>query len=210
MDLAWTDYQWAEWRGEDIWLDPQRPLAEKLVSLGADRIYSPTYSLEQQVAEVYHLHLFGGVDPFQLTGIVHAVQQGSGVVTDRYDPVLPSLNGAESDSDVSTANQDAIMDTHILAEWNVSHIVAAYPITNDRLQWVDTVGDTYIYANLDYQPRTQVNTVPDWPVGWPDLPDPSMVERFNQITLITWLVSTISFVLFGGTLLIAKWKARNA
>jgi hypothetical protein len=193
LDLVWTDYQWADWRGQEVWLDPGRPLAERLVDADAVRIYSPTYSLEQQVAEAYHLRLFGGVDPFQLAGVVDAVAQGSGVPAVKYDPVLPPLSGAESDQDVANANRDAVMDTQTLADWNVSHVVAAYLLTNPRLESLDTVNSVYIYSNLDFRPSGQPLTVPDWPADWPGLPDPATIARFNQITLTAALVSGVNF-----------------
>jgi hypothetical protein len=193
IDLAWTGYNWADWRGQDLWLNPGRPLAEELIDIHADRIYSPTYSLEQQVAEVYHLRLFGGVDPFQLAGVVQAVEQGSGVPVTKYDPVLPPLGGVESDNDVAEANIDAVIDTQILAEWQVSHVVAAYEIDNPRLEFVDNINGISIYKNLDYQLSTQATRIPDWPSGWPGLPDESNVNRFNQITVAAAVFSGIAF-----------------
>lgn len=206
-DLAWTGYQWIAWQGPEIWLDPQRALAERLVEAQADRIYSPTYSLEQQVAEVYQLRLFGGVDPFQLTGIVKAVEQGSGVPSTKYDPVLPSLMGVSSDEDVSQANQSAIIDTAVLAEWYVSHVVVAYPIEHPRLELLDRINDVYIYTNRDYQPR-QINIeTPDWPIGWATLPDKLTVQNFNQITMLTYLVSGIAWVMSIGAFIFLKFKS---
>jgi hypothetical protein len=209
LDLAWTGYQWADWRGEDVWLDPGRPLAERLVAEGADRIYSPTYSLEQQVAEVYQLRLFGGVDPFQLAGIVEAVEQGSGVPVTKYDPVLPPLGGAESDADVAQANQGAVIDTAILAEWGVSHIVAAYPLDDERLQPVDVVNGVYIYANQDYTPRSISGAVPDWPLEWLRLPDAQTVANLNQITLTAWLISGTSFLICLLVLIVGQLRTKR-
>jgi len=206
-DLAWTSYQWVAWRGPEIWLDPQRALAERLVEAQADRIYSPTYSLEQQVAEVYQFRLFGGVDPFQLTGIVKAVEQGSGVPSTKYDPVLPSLMGVSSDEDISQANQNAIIDTAVLAEWYVSHVVVAYPIEHPRLELLDRINNVYIYINRDYQPR-QINVeTPDWPTGWAALPDKLTVQNFNQITMLTYLVSGIAWVMSIGAFIFLKFKS---
>lgn len=206
-DLALMGHQWVAWRGPEIWLDPQRALAERLVEAQADRIYSPTYSLEQQVAEAYQLRLFGGVDPFQLTGIVKAVEQGSGVPSTKYDPVLPSLMGVSSDEDISQANQSAIIDTAVLAEWHVSHVVAAYPIEHPQLELLDRINDVYIYTNRDYQPR-QINIeTPDWPSGWANLPDKLTVQNFNQITMLTYWVSGIAWVMSIGAFIFLKFKS---
>jgi hypothetical protein len=210
VDLVWTDYQWADWRDESIWLDPSRPLAERLVEESPDRIYSPTYSLEQQVAEAYHLHLFGGVDPFQLKGIVEAVSQGSGVSMLKYDPVLPSLGGAEGDNDVAQANRDAVINAKILADWNVSHVVAAYPIENNRLQLLDKINNVYIYTNLDYYALEQASTIPNWPTNWPDLPDASTVAQLNQTTITVAFISGVCFLICLAALIMMKMRKIRA
>lgn len=208
LDLGVNAYRWVEWRGSDQWLDPQRPLAERLVELEADRIYSPTYSLEQQTAELYNLRLFGGVDPFQLIGVVDAVERGSGVKIDGYGVVLPPVEGAGGD-DLSQANRDAIIDTQILAEWKVSHVVAAYKIDNPRLAFVDTVNGVSIYKNLDYRPSEQPASIPDWPSGWPGLPDETTVNRFNQITLIAALVSAAAFFICAALLILTQLRHKR-
>ena len=97
LDLALVGRGWLEWRTQDAWLPPdQVHLAERLTELGAYRVYSPTYSLQQQVAEEYHLRLFGGVDPFQLSGIVAAVEQGGGITGAGYSVVVPPLTAHDS------------------------------------------------------------------------------------------------------------------
>jgi hypothetical protein len=150
LDLGWTGLRWLEWRGEAQWLDPHRPLAELLVELGADRIYSPSYSLPQEAAAVYDLKLFGGVDPFQLQFVVDAIREASGVDFDGYSVVQPPLVGVEGD-DLSTANRAVVPDTERLADWSVSHVIAYYPIAHDRLRLIDEIDGVYVYANLDYE-----------------------------------------------------------
>ncbi|MEP7290147.1 MAG: hypothetical protein ABI835_00135, partial [Chloroflexota bacterium] len=50
LDLLLVGRGWLEWREQDAWLPPaQVHLAERLIELGAYRVYSPTYSLQQQV-----------------------------------------------------------------------------------------------------------------------------------------------------------------
>ncbi|MBL8165830.1 MAG: hypothetical protein JNJ61_27850 [Anaerolineae bacterium] len=206
-DLGWTGINLLDWRGEDEWLNPHRPLAERLVELDADRVFSPTYSVEQQVAEAYGLRLFGGVDPFQLSGIVRAVEAGSGVVSAGYDPVLPSLTGISSEQEVERANRNARIDTAVLAQWLVSHVVAAYVIDHPRLELVDVVSGISIHRNLDYQPRDPAATLPDWPPDWPGLPDAAAVARLNQITSISYLVSGIGWVMCLGLLFLFRKRA---
>lgn len=198
LDLFLTGYQWLDWRSPDYWLSPYKPLAERLVEVGAERIYSPTLSLEQQVAEAYRLQLFGGVDPFQLSGVVQAVEQGSGVPVTKYEVVLPPLTGIESDKDVAEANRNAVINTQVLGDWRVSHVVGAYPISNSRLQLLDRIGDVHIYTNLDYKPSQVAGAMPNWPANWPGLPDRDTVERINQITILAALVSGIAWKVCAG------------
>jgi hypothetical protein len=198
----WTGRNWLEWRGADSWLQPHQALAERLIDLQPERIYSPTYSVEQQVAAAYHLHLFGGVDPFQLRGVVRAIEQGSGVASAGYSVVLPPLTGIATDEEITQANRDAIPNPQILADWGVSHIVAAYPIDHPQLALVDTVNDNYIYANQDF--TTSPGQFPAWPSDWPDLPDADTVEQLNQLTVIAALVSATTFVFCLAVLLLNK------
>jgi hypothetical protein len=210
IDLGVTAHSWVEWRGQDQWLDPERALAEYLVEAQAARIYSPTYSLEQQVAEEYGLRLFGGVDPFQLRGVVNAIEQGSGVaVGNNYSVVQPPLLGGEGD-DFSQANRDAAINTHVLAEWDVSHVVAAYSITNDRLEFIDIVNGVSLYANLDYVPDMKAESdISGWPPGWAGLPDDKIIQRLNDITLVSWVVSMAGFVICTGALIFIMLREKR-
>jgi hypothetical protein len=195
-DLAWTGAQWLEWRGPESWLTHQDALVALLKADNPARIYSPNYALEQQVAAANGLHLFYGVDPFQLTGVAEAISQGSGVSLNSYSVVLPPLMLDEDNEDIDpdeamrTANKDAQPDTEALAQWAVSHVVATYPIEVDHLSLLATQSDTYVYSNLDYND----GPVQGWP-EWTGLPDEEIVARLNQWTLMVALVSGISFIL---------------
>ncbi len=210
VDVAATGLNWVQWRGPDEWLDPYRALAERLVAEDADRVYSPTLSLPQQVAETYHLRLFGGVDPFQLSGIVRAVEQGSGVPVTRYEVVLPPLTGIESDADIPSANRDAVIDTAVLGQWQVSHVVAAYPIYHPRLQSVAVINSIFIYSNRDYRSSLTPGQIPDWPADWPGLPTAEDVSRFNQITGWTSIISGTAWIIAVAALLVllrrSQWR----
>jgi hypothetical protein len=207
IDLAIHGIYGLEWRGPEQWLDLYRPLAERLVVLEPTRIYSPTYSLEQQVAEAYSLRLFGGIDPFQLGGVALGIQEGSGVPLQGYQVVVPPLLGSQSDLDIEQANRAAVIDTQVLAQWSVSHVVAAYAIDQPRLRLVDVVNQTYIYQNLDYAGSTSNSHIPDWPLGASDLPDQTTVLRRNQISILAWFVSGIGWVVCP-ILLIFLWRQR--
>ncbi|NDJ59774.1 MAG: hypothetical protein GYB67_01545 [Chloroflexi bacterium] len=204
-DLAWFGRAWLEWRGPDDWLEPYAPLAERLIAESPARIYSPTYSLPQQVAAAHGLRIFGGVDPFQLRGVVDAVHQAGGVERGGYDVVVPSLTGMDGD-DLTTANRGAVLDTALLARWAVTHVVAAYPIDQPGLALVDVVDDVYIYANQNQavDPAISLNfdRIANWPRNWPDLPERGRVVRINETTATATLIAGVGLLLTCGLLIL--------
>jgi len=192
VDLTLAGRSWLEWRGQDDWLTPYTTLAETLRADDADRVYSPAYSLPQQVAADYDLHLFGGVDPFQLQGLVRAVEAASGVQTQGYSVVQPPLSDTEGD-DLSAANRDAVPDTALLGRWQVSHVVAPYPIDQPRLELVDTVEGVYVYRNLDYRLEIDPDMIPRWPNDQEGLPDRTTVLEINRITGLVMTIGGLAF-----------------
>lgn len=163
LELTLTGRSWLEWRGEDAWLPAdQRAIAERLIADGVDRVYSPTYSLEQQVAEWYEIDLFYGVDPFQLRSYVVRIQDFGGVQFDGYSVVQPPLIGAVGD-DFSDANRGAeFYGSNGLENMGVSHVISAYPIERDQLRLLDQIDGVYIYSNLFYYSRFTT----DWNLIW--------------------------------------------
>jgi hypothetical protein len=151
VELMITGRAWLEWRGDDYWLPAdQRELAETLIADGVGRVYSPTYSLEQQVAEWYEIDLFYGVDPFQLRDQVAAIQAAGGIDDANYSVVQPPLIGVTGD-DFSQANREALIDTAQLADSGVSHVIAAYPLDDPLLSLLAPDDVRYVYSNTAYQ-----------------------------------------------------------
>ena len=206
-DLTLAGRTWLEWRDEDDWLKPYTGLAETLRADNADRIYSPAYSLPQQVAADYDFHLFGGVDPFQIQGVVQAITAAGGVQAQGYSVVQPPLTGVEGD-DLEEANRDAMPDTALLAHWQVSHVVAPYPIDHPRLELVDTLEDTYVYRNLDYRLEIDPETIPRWATGQEDLPDAATVLEINRMTELIMATGGLAFVASSLTYGLMMFKAR--
>jgi hypothetical protein len=207
VDLAWVASSRVQWRGPDQWYTPWVALAERLKQEDPARIYAPAYSLPQHVAQVYGYRLFGGGDPFQLKGIQKVLEAGSGWEYGQYNvglPAFPILTGAETPDQIVWFVTDSVINTQVLAEWDVSHVVATYPIDNPRLSFVAKIGYVSIYRNEDYSPRPTTPRTPNWPDGyqarWPELPAPAEIERIDRLTLISAAVSGISFI--GCTLLL--------
>ena len=202
IDQTWTGRNWVEWRGPERWLTHQQALVDTLKADNAARVYTPNYALEQQVAAANDLHLLNGVDPFQLSGIVDAVEQGSGVAVTKYTVVLPPLELQPAGEDdertpqelLRIVNQNAVPDTTVLGEWGVSHVVATYPIVHERLTLLTELDGTFVYRNLDYDPQTELNAL-GWPQeGWPGLPDINIVSQLNQMTSTDALLAGLAFI----------------
>lgn len=195
VDLLHNAHQWTEWRPESEWLSSsQVELAETLKTLDPARIYSPTYTLEQQTAAVYDLRLFGGVDPFQLAPISAAIRDGGGIGDQGYSVIAPPLLGMNRDA-VETANRDAVPRTSVLAQWGVSHVVSAYPLTSSGLEQVEQLPAGYIYAVSSPAPVKPVEGVPAWPSGITGLPDNEQVATMNDWTVRSAGLSALAFVI---------------
>lgn len=206
-DLFLNGQHWIEWRGGENWLEPYAPLARSLLPLNPDRIYQPAYSLPQQTAQLFYLHLFGGVDPFQIDGVARAIREAGGIADDRYSVIQPPLIGVTGD-DLTHANQSATLDTSALAAWKVSHVIAPYDLNQDGLTWLDTVDGIRIYRVDAYQQDEPHNPAvsaayPRW-AERPDLPSATEIGRLNAATSGVHVVSWIGFTFSG---LIAAWAS---
>lgn len=147
LDLLIMDVTLIEGRSRADWLDRYRPLAETLIAAHATRVYSPSYSLPQQAAAYWNIQTFSGVDPFQFSGYVKVVEEATGIRASSYSVTLPALEG-----DPASVNRDAKIDAELLAHWQVSHVVSAFPIQNVDLELLAQPGGVYVYRNKRYSP----------------------------------------------------------
>jgi hypothetical protein len=145
-DLLWIDPSLIEGRSTRAWLDPYRDLALTLKHDGATRVYSPSYSLPQQASAYWDIPQFGGVDPFQIETYVEAAEAATGVRSEGYSVTIPAYASGEASLDA--ANRDATLRADLLAQWDVSHVVAAYPLEADGLALIAQVNGIYVYRNL--------------------------------------------------------------
>ncbi|MDK3161727.1 hypothetical protein QPK87_35030 [Kamptonema cortianum] len=199
--------RWLEWRGIDEWFMPHAALAQRLLQLEPDRIYSPTYSVPQFVAEFDYFQLFGGVDPFQIAAVSEAIRAASRVEAPGYSVVMPPLTGMRGDR-LETANQGIIPDAALLARWGVSHVVAAYEIPSPDLRLIAGVDGQFIYANRQYSPDWPRDALTGWPTEWEGLPVSETVSRLNDLTLTATLVSQVVFVSVSLLLAIGALRSR--
>ncbi|MEO1443037.1 MAG: hypothetical protein AAFV33_21730, partial [Chloroflexota bacterium] len=199
-DVAVTGVQWLEWRGPDAWVEPYADVATFIREDDAGYVYSPSYAIPQEAAEYYGLRLFYGVDPFQLQAFVDVMAQASNVPVEGYSITLPPLTGIETDDDIPFANRDIRPDVETLAQYGVSHVVAAYAIEADELSLAEQINGLNVYRNALYSPEVEP----------PVLIPPYTVEQTNRVTILSVWVSAVSFVLMGAAIaLLSVREARN-
>ncbi len=159
-DVLWLDRSLVEGRHRLEWLDPYAELARYLRDAQATRVYSPSYSLPQHVAAYWEIPQFGGVDPFQLNSYVTAFAAATGVAVETYSVTLPPYeldgygDGGDTDDGVIAfaevlrrANRDAVLRPDLLAQWRVSHVLAAFPVDTPGLVLDAQIGDVFVYRN---------------------------------------------------------------
>lgn len=124
------------------------------------RVYSPSYSLPQQVAVVNHIELADGVDPLQLDSYVDFMEEASGVRAEGYSVTLPSYKTG----DPATDNQDAKPNPELLGLLNVKYVVAEYDINVEGLKYLAKYDQSRLYLNQSWLPRAWLQPS-DEPVG---------------------------------------------
>jgi hypothetical protein len=116
---------------------------------GRFRIYSPSYSLPQQVAGLYQLELADGVDPLQLGAYAAYMRAASGVPSRGYSVTLPPF----ADAEPATDNRGYMPDAARLGLLNVRYVVAEYALPGSQLRLLARFGETRIYENPFSLPR---------------------------------------------------------
>ncbi len=209
VELIGVGRSWLEWRGESYWLTPYVPLANFLLEQHPERIYSPAYSVPQNVAETYDLNLFYGVDPFQVAEVAEAIQRAGGLEPSHaYSVVQPPLNDVVGE-DLSTANQSAVPDLELLADWGVTHIIAPYPYPSleaaGRFELLSEIDGVYVYENLFVRPDCG-SACPEsiWGTEVDLALNPSSVHRLNDFTLFAHILSGMSYLILAFILIVKK------
>ena len=120
---------------------------------GEFRVYSPSLSIPQHVAQQFNLHLADGVDPLQLARYVRLMQAATGVGAWGYSVTLPPFAGITTDADIGTALKDVVPDAALLGLLNVKYIVAEFPIESRELIERARFDQTIVYENQRVLPR---------------------------------------------------------
>jgi hypothetical protein len=123
---------------------------------GSFRVYSPSYSIPQQVAQTYQLPMADGIDPLQLSRYVTFMQRASGAGPWGYSVTLPAFPNVKSDEDIRTALSKVVPDARLFGLLNVKYVVAAFPISQLGLIERARFGSTIVYENTRVMPRAFV------------------------------------------------------
>ncbi|HJW84609.1 MAG TPA: hypothetical protein VJ754_09930 [Anaerolineae bacterium] len=120
------------------------------------RIYSPSYSVPQHVAQMARLETVDGINPLQLERTVRFMQRATGVGEWGYSVTLPAFEGMTRDEDLRTLLSAVVPDPKLLGVLNVRHVVAHFPIPHTDLIEVARLGGAIVYENARVLPRAWV------------------------------------------------------
>ncbi|MFQ6101586.1 MAG: hypothetical protein ACE5OS_10195 [Anaerolineae bacterium] len=150
LDLLVVGATLVEARSPEEAFSDGRAAAEWLAAQpGHFRVYSPSYSIPQHVAELYGLELANGVDPLQLQVYADYLTSAAGVESHGYSVTLPPF---PEGADVHTALREATPDAEMLGRLGVRYVAAAFPIMDGGLQLVGRFDGVYVYWNEKVQP----------------------------------------------------------
>jgi len=150
IDLGFSDYSLFAFKSVKDVLGERSALADYLMAQPKPfRVYSPSYSLPQQISAAGGLEHVDGVDPLQLQHLVDFVSEKAGTPFNGYSVTLPSFgaNGLAQD------NRDAIIDTAQLGLLNTEFLVAEYPLSAPGLERIGEFDGAQLYRNTLALPR---------------------------------------------------------
>ncbi len=111
------------------------------------RVYSPTYSIGQEVAEENGLQLVQGVNPMQLDSYVKYLEKATNIPYDKYSVVIPPLVDPNTESDRKSRTIGE-MNTKFLNELNVKYLIFDSPIIEaEGWKLISSTEDQWLYEN---------------------------------------------------------------
>ena len=142
------------------------------------RVYSPSYSVPQQMGSLENIQLADGIDPLQLSAYVKFMTEATGVPISGYSVTLPPFSTGNPQID----NRAYLPDAQKLGLLNVRYITSEYDLASQDLDLVARFGETRIYENSRVKPRAWVQPA-DLPAGEGILSAPVPVITPNKVTL---------------------------
>ena len=121
--------------------------------ISEERIFSPSYSIPQNIGATEGFQLADGVNPLHLEIYWDFMAQAVGFDRTGYSVTLPPF----PDGDPATPLYQAIHPAD-LGLLNVATIVSAYPLSITGLDELEEIKGNYIYRNEDVRPRAWIET----------------------------------------------------
>lgn len=144
---------------------------------GLYRVYSPSYSLPQHIAERANIQLADGVDPLQLAAYVRYMEAATGIPNRGYSVTLPPYPNAQPETD----NQGYQPDAEKLGLLNVKYILSDFPLYDPELKPLEKIDRTIVYLNSRALPRAWVQA-PDALPGQAIKSVPALYSTANRIS----------------------------
>jgi hypothetical protein len=142
------------------------------------RVYSPSYSVPQQVGSWKNIELADGIDPLQLSAYVRFMIEATGVPTTGYSVTLPPFSAGNPHID----NQAYLPDAQKLGLLNVAFVASDFDLSSNDLDLVARFGETRVYANSQVKPRAWVQPA-SLPAGEGIISAPVPVITPNKVML---------------------------
>ncbi len=142
------------------------------------RVYSPSYSLPQQVGAALDIEQADGINPLQLMAYADFMEKASGIPAEGYSVTLPPFSSANPLID----NQAYTPDATTLGLLNVRYVLSEYDLDSTDLFLTTRIDQTRIYENKLVRPRAWVQSA-DTPIGEKLISLPTPVISPNEVAL---------------------------
>ncbi len=159
------------------------------------RIYSPSYSIPQDIAVENSIELADGVDPLQIKSYVEFMESATGVVSDGYSVTIPPYKSGAPDID----NINSVPEPFLLGLINVKFLISAFEIQKDGLILIEKIADRHIYTNQHFLPRAWVQVEELSPEN------NQSIEQVETVMEVEWNPNKIQLYATGpGTLVLSE------
>ena len=184
LDLLVVDLTLVEARSpEEVFAEGREAAAWLAAQPGRFRVYSPSYSVPQHVAELAGLELVDGVDPLQLHVYADYLTHAAGLEPQGYSVTLPPF--PEGD-DTRTALQDVVPDAEMLGLLGARYVAAFFPIHHPDLLESGVIDGVHVYVNRAAQPVADAKNA----IGLSD--GTSLFEYDPRAVYAGWAVSSVT------------------
>jgi hypothetical protein len=176
LDLVVVDAWLLEVRRVETSNADRRAIAEQLAgAAGAERVFSPSYSIPQNISARAGLQLADGVNPLQLRRYWDFMSQAVGFDVEAYSVTLPPFPSGDPH-----LRQTVELDLEKLGQVNVRYIVSDYALAEPALTLVDRRGGISVYHNPAFKPR-----------AWLELEDQAAAAIGARVDILSWSANSI-------------------